>query len=321
MLSATGALQRTDDGGSSWGVLAGQAPAGRALLATGPETLLVATADGVLRSTDSGTTYTRAAGASGQLRGFDHARGALIAFGSRRLFASRDGGNRWRALRRPPGGLILSADFLSATFGFVVRTDGEVLTTANGGRSWRLLTGVGRDDVTQVSFGTARRGFLLLGTESDLGGVLRTTDGGRTWRPQVLSRRPLGAVVALGASGGAALSESLGHLFATTTGGDAGARSALTLRVASKRRVGRRTVVTVAGRLKPAPAGAGVSVTARIGGTWLRKFAKVAPNGRFSTTWTLRRSTVFVAQWRGAPGVRSDGTRAVSVRVGRHRRR
>lgn len=297
-------------------MLAAQAAEGRGLLATGPDTLLVATAHGVLRSTDGGATLVRATGASRPARGFDRAGRSLIAFGARTLVASGDGGSRWREPGHPRGGTILSADFVSARLGFVVRDDGEVFATHNGGRSWTVLRGVGRDDVAQVSFGDAKRGFLSLSHESDLGGVLRTSDGGRTWRPQVIGRRPLGAILALGAGGGVALAERSGDLFATGSGGDSGARSALSLRVVSRRRAGRRTLVTVAGRLKPAPAGAGVAVTAYVGGSRVRKFARVSA-GRFRTTWKLRRGTVFVAQWRGAPGMRGDGTKPLRVRVRR----
>ena len=101
----------------------------------------------------------------------------------------------------------------------------------------------------------------------------------------------------------------------------AGAPSKLTLRVLGKRRKAGRTIVTVGGRLKPATAGAGVSVTARIGGSWVRKFAAVGPNGRFRTTWKLRRATVFVAQWRGSAGVQADGTVPLAVGLGGHRHR
>jgi photosystem II stability/assembly factor-like uncharacterized protein len=319
ILSSGGALQRTDDGGISWSVLAGSAPGGRALLATGADTLLVAGQSGIQRSTDGGTTFAARAGQP--VRAFDRAGSALLAYGAKTLLVSRDGGNGWRALGRPRGGAIASADFLSATVGFVVRDDGDVLATANGGRSWRLLTGVGRDDIAQVSFGDAKHGLLMLSTDSGLGGVLRTSDAGRSWRPQVIDRQPLAQVLAIGPIGGTALSSGLGQLFATHAGGDAGARSVLTLRVASKHRAGRRTVVTLVGHLKPAPSGAGVSVTGRIGGSWVRKFTKVSARGRFRTTWRLRRGTAFVAQWRGAPGVKADGTTALNVRVRQHKRR
>jgi photosystem II stability/assembly factor-like uncharacterized protein len=318
LLSADGALQRTDDGGASWGV-GGLISGARALLATGPDTLLIATRRGVLRSTDGGGTTERVGSSFPSLRGFDVGGLTLFAYGPKALLASGDGGATWHTLRRPRRGSLISVDFVSAKVGYAVRSDKAVFKTTDGGRSWKPVPGVGRDDVVQVSFGDARHGFLLLGTESDLGGVLRTSDGGRSWRPQVLGKRPLVAVTALGAGGGAALSEGLGHLFATTTGGDAGASSALTIRVASKRRVGRRTVVTIAGRLKPAPAGAGVSVTARIGGTWVRKFAKVS-HGRFRTSWRLRHGTVFVAQFRGGPGVNAAGTPALAVKVRKPRR-
>ena len=137
----------------------------------------------------------------------------------------------------------------------------------------------------------------------------------------MIGKRPLTQVVALGKAGGVTLSAELGQLFATGTGGDAGARSKLTLRVLSKRRKAGRAIVTVGGRLKPAPAGAGVSVTARIGGSWIRKFAAVDAKGRFRTSWKLRRGTVIVAQWRGAAGVQADGTAPLRVRLAGHRHR
>ena len=89
----------------------------------------------------------------------------------------------------------------------------------------------------------------------------------------------------------------------------------------SKRRVGRRTLVTLAGHLKPTPPGTGVSVTARIGGSWVRRFVKVSAHGRFRTTWSLRSGTVFVAQWRGGIAVQGDGSAPLRVRLGRHKRR
>lgn len=292
----------------------------RAILATGSDTLLVGTADGVQRSTDGGTTFAPAAGARGRVVAFDRAGNALIAYGPRTLLLSTDGGARWRARRTPRGGLV-SADFVSAGRGFAVRDDGETVTTRNGGRSWRLLLGVGRDDAVGVSFGDPRHGYLTLSADSDFGGLLRTSDGGRTWRPQVIAHRELAQVVALGKNGGVALTDGLGQLFATGTGGDAGRRSALGLRVLTRRRAGGRAVLVVGGRLKGAPAGAGVAVTAHIGDTWVRKFALVTAKGRYRTTWRLRRGTVFVAQWRGGDGVQADGTAPLHVRVGGRRHR
>jgi photosystem II stability/assembly factor-like uncharacterized protein len=325
MLSGSGALQRTDDGGASWGVLGSQVSGGRALLARAPDSLLVGTSRGVQRSTDAGATFAPAAGARRVVSAFDRAGSALLAIGPRALMISSNG-SRWKELRVPAGAHIKSADFVSARVGYLVRTDGDVFRTANGGRSWKLLLGVGRDDIGRVSFGDARHGFLMLATDSGLGGVLRTSDGGRTWRPQVLGSQALAAVLAFGSEGGAALTRSTGELFATSTGGDAGTPVRLRIRVVSKRRVGRRTAVTVAGRLKPAAAGAGVSLTARIGGSWVRKFVKVSGRGGFRTTWRLRGAAAFVAQFRGAAGLRAAGTAPLRVqpvrhRLGRHKRR
>jgi hypothetical protein len=318
MLSADGALQRSDDGGVSWGVVTGIVKGARSLVVTGPDALLVATTAGLLRSTDGGATFSPAGGPRVALRAFDSDGSVLYAYGPRALLASRDGGTSWRSLRRPRGSL-LSVDFVTPKLGFAVRSGGLVYRTKDGGRSWRLLLGVGRDDVAQVSFGDARHGFLRLAVSSGIGGVLRTSDGGRTWHPQVLSENPLRALTALGPAGGAALGQANGHLFSTTTGGDAGVRSALRIRVVGKKRARHSTVVTVAGRLRGARAGAGVSVTARIGGDWVRKFAKVSARGRFRTTWRLRRSTVLVAQYRGGAGMTGAGTPALAVKVRRAR--
>jgi photosystem II stability/assembly factor-like uncharacterized protein len=321
ILAKGGALQRTDDSGASWSVLAEQVDRARAILSTGVDTLLVGTADGVQRSTDGGTTFGPAAGARGRVVAFDRAGKTLVAYGPKTLVISADGGARWQSVRRPRGGRLLSVDFVSARRGFAVRDDGETLWTASGGRRWTLLTSVGRDDVTGVSFGDPKHGYLTLGADSDFGGLLRTSDGGRTWRPQVIAHHELAQVVALGKSGGVAVTDGFGQLFATTRGGDAGRSSKLGLRVLSKRRQRGRTVVVVGGRLKPAPAGAGVAVTAHIGGTWIRKFAQVDAKGRYRTTWRLRRGTSFVAQYRGGDGVQADGTTPLRVRVGGRRHR
>jgi photosystem II stability/assembly factor-like uncharacterized protein len=321
ILAKGGALQRTDDSGATWSVLGDEVDAAHAILSTGVDTLLVGTAGGVRRSTDGGTTFAPAAGARGRVVAFDRAGKALVAYGPTTLLVSTDGGTRWHAIRRPRGDKLLSVDFVSARRGFAVREDGETLWTATGGRSWRLLSSVGRDDAIGVSFGDPKHGYLTLSADSDFGGLLRTSDGGRTWRPQVIAHHELAQVVALGKSGGVAMTDGFGQLFATTSGGDAGRASRLGLRVLSKRRGGQRTVVVVGGRLKPAQDGAGVAVTAHIGGTWIRKFATVDAKGRYRTTWRLRRGTVFVAQWRGGGGVQADGTAPLRVRVGGRRQR
>jgi Photosynthesis system II assembly factor YCF48 len=232
------------------------------------------------------------------------------------LLLSTDG-LRWSRVRPPRGASIMSADFVSAKLGFVVLGDGELLTTRDGGRRWRTVWATGRDDLAQVAFADARRGYVTLSDESDLGAVLRTSDGGRTWRPQVLSKRPLGDLVVLGPAAAVTLARDSADLFATASGGDAGRPSRLTLRVTSRHRLRRGWKVTVTGRLRPAPPGAGVAVTAYVAGSWSRKFARVSASGRFAITWRLRRGTRFVAQWRGAAGVRSAGTAPLRIRLGR----
>jgi hypothetical protein len=64
-----------------------------------------------------------------------------------------------------------------------------------------------------------------------------------------------------------------------------------------------------------------VAVTAHIGGTWIRKFARVDAEGRHRTGWRLRRGTSFVARYRGGGGVQADGSTPLRVRVGGRRHR
>ena len=79
--------------------------------------------------------------------------------------------------------------------------------------------------------------------------------------------------------------------------------------------------VTVSGRLRPAVAGATVSVAAHGPRGWSTQQARVGADGRFATTWELHRGAVYVAQWKGAPGIAGDGTAPLRVRLGAHKRR
>jgi photosystem II stability/assembly factor-like uncharacterized protein len=256
-----------------------------------------------------------------QLSDYDRAGSALLVHGPKVLALSRNGGATWRRLRLPRGGkrVLRDADFSSARSGYVLmgRNDcnGRLYATTSGGRRWREVTTTGTTEICELAFSDARRGWL----DADIGdpagsGLLRTTDGGRSWHPQLLTKTALTDVVAAGSSNGFAANGA--SLFATATGGDQGAASTLTLR-SNKRRLRRRGSVKVGGRLRPPEGGERVVVAMRSGGRWTRKAVVVAANGTFTTTWRLRRSALFVAQWRGDDDRRGAGTGAVKVSVRR----
>jgi photosystem II stability/assembly factor-like uncharacterized protein len=310
-----GHLLSTPDGGDSWAVLAGQLDRPRAVQAVSDQVVLVATARGVLRSTDGGQSFARARGPRLAFGAFDRTGGALVAYGRRALAISRDDGASWRALRLPSRRDLLSVDFVDTRRGWATDENWRLFRTRDRGRSWDPALGTGGDDVVTVSFADARHGFATTG-DPRTGELLRTSDGGVTWRPQVVEAQDLDDVLALGPTSGVALPDGTNRIYVTGSGGDAGSPSKLT--IASRVRRGR---VVVSGRLSPATAGAVVSVAARGPRLWSVKRARVGIDGRFKTTWKPRRRAVFVAQWAGAPGVAADGSLPLSVRLHAHKRR
>ena len=109
------------------------------------------------------------------------------AVGTTSLLATTDGGARWRALAEPCP-VIRSVHFISPATGFAVAggrnvggadpempvLGGVVLTTSDGGRTWRRLATPA--NAQTVCFGDPRHGWL--GAD---GLLYRTADGGRDW--------------------------------------------------------------------------------------------------------------------------------------------
>ena len=313
---------RTDDGGASWRVLhtngAGRL---RAVVALSPNHVLLVGVRGVWLSRSGGERF--AAVRSRAVRGrvfsdIDRVGNALFAWAPTRFVYSSNGGRTWRRVRRPPQPrrYIRAVDFVSPRTGFLARRDGRLWRTRNRGRTWRLLSAAGAE-VTRFAFDSSRSGYAAPADydRTGQGGyVLRTTDGGRSWRPQLVSAVDIESLaVSRGTAFGLA---GIGDLFATTTGGDLGAPSTLAIR-ASRRRLRARGRVRISGRLTPPEGGEVVRLAVRGGGGWSTKTAVVAADGRFTTTWRVRRNSVFVAQWRGDDDRAGDGTPALRVRVRR----
>jgi photosystem II stability/assembly factor-like uncharacterized protein len=200
--------------------------------------------------------------------------------------------------------------------GFLLEQDGSLWKTRNRGKTWHLLLGTGTDNAIGLSFSSGSRGYLVLsrfGTNAG-GYVLRTGDGGRTWRPQLLTNTALDpdGVDARGATDFALASD--GSLFFTTSGGDEGRPSTVSI-AAGRRSVSGRGTVRITGKVSGAAPGTRVQVARRFNGDsgWDYRLAAVTASGRYATTWALPRSSTFVAQWIGDDDQAGDGSTPLTV--------
>jgi photosystem II stability/assembly factor-like uncharacterized protein len=245
----------------------------------------------------------------------------VFVYGSKNILVSTTGGRTWKKVRLPRKTLVQAVDFVTPRTGFALGQDGQVYKTRNRGNRWLDLSGVGNDDASGLSFSTGSDGYLTLkrfGPEP-WGYVLRTTDGGRTWRPQLVGTDEPSSegLVAASPSGAFLLADSRTLLF-TTSGGDRGDPSKVTLRT-RRRTVRRRVVIKITGRVSGAKGGAQVVISRRERGerAWVSRTATVASNGTFTTNWKLVKTASFVAQWAGDENSIGDGSPPLVVRAKR----
>lgn len=339
-LDTQGGVFRTTNGGASWATLdTGTTASANAIYAPDDQTVLTIGGRGVRRSTDAGDTFSQVSGtavARTPLSGVDRAGSAIVAWGAQDLIVSRDKGRTWRALRKPGryvrrngkvvNRLILrAADFVSTTRGYVVDQYGRAWRTSNGGRSWTWLYGVGTDSVSGLAFSGAKTGYLVTGGFGAVPGsgfLMRTTDAGVTWHPQFVVNSaipPLG--IAAPGGGTDYLLSGTSSLLSSTTGGDAGAASAVTLDRFT-RKLRKATKITVGGRLTPASGSQRVTVSYLAPGSvrWRSTTVDTASNGRFTTSWTVAKGTnTFVAQWAGDFKSHGAGSTPLVIRVSSRR--
>jgi hypothetical protein len=207
----------------------------------------------------------------------------------------------------------------------------EGARTRNRARDWKELLAAGTDGLTEVAFADPRHGYLAASDRFFAKGsgrpdyVLRTSDGGRRWRPQIVSAsRDINSLVAID-SRRALLLAGDHLLFRTGSGGDRGDHSGLSLRPSKKVLAGPGSV-RLSGAIRPAAPGEHLTVAmrsldprARLGGSldWSFKSARVSSSGRFASTWRIRRTSVFVAQWTGNSERAGSGSTVVKVIVRR----
>jgi photosystem II stability/assembly factor-like uncharacterized protein len=339
-LDIAGGVFNTDDGGQSWKTLdTGSTARPNAVYAPSRSVVMVIGPTGVRRSTDSGGSFDAVRGdavARTPLVEVDRAGSAIVAWGAQDVILSADGGKTWRTVLKPGKYKtvkvkgkrkkvnrlgVRKVDFVDARTGFLLDTSGRVWRTGNGGKRWTELPGVGTNGARGMSFSSARSGYLVISTFGDVrtptGFLLRTDDGGATWHPQFVESQPIpdGGVAA-----GAGTDYLLGGqqaLLASTTGGDSGPQSGLTIK-APKTTYPKPAHIVVTGRLTPASGNERVTVSYRRPGAtrWTSQTVTASANGSFTSSWDVARGVnQFVAQWQGNFRSRGDGSKVLTVTV------
>lgn len=218
--AATG-LYRTTDGGATFAlVLAGAA---EDVTFVSPA-VAVAIVDGnLVRSSDSGSTWTVSAGAEGRSELFVVSGDVVLAWGrtgafpdyDHRILRSADGGASWTDLGEPidPGYAAASFAFAAPSPEIVIVSDGagNLHRSLDAGLTWQLVyaspgPAVGVFSSAAPAFVDAQTGYFGFGA----GFVLRTVDGGASWQQVssgsgqdvlALDRFADGDLIAVGASG------------------------------------------------------------------------------------------------------------------------
>ena len=340
-LDVRGGLFRTLNGGVTWQTLnAGAGAPARALIAVpGSDSVLLFGPRGVKRATGGGEFNTVSGKVTQTPLTNANLGGSGIfawAIGGKRLLRSTNKGQSFKAVKLPSSKTrVRQVSFTGSQAGWLLDTAGRVWTTSNGGGSWKQRMSAGTSDISGISFGSSSGGYLSVGSFGDdftNAYVLRTSDGGQSWRPQAISPGVVGdaGIVAADAGRAFALVKARGafasrQLFATASGGDAGVASPLTIK-AKPTKFTRRSLrtakgkVTISGTLAGAIGGEQVTISMRstAGTRWQRRPVTAGANGgSFSATFTMRSTSVFVAQWAGDSGRNGAGTKPLTVKVGK----
>jgi photosystem II stability/assembly factor-like uncharacterized protein len=336
-LDGSGGLFKTSNAGKTWQTLDTGSPSPpRAIASPAPDVVLVVGPTGIRRGVGAAQPQpvgNRTLRRSNLTSILTHGN-LLVAYGEfgKHVFLSTDGGKTWRTINLPKRATLESGrttDFVSTKTGFFLDTNHRLWKTTNGGKKWVQQLGVGTTNVRGITMSDGNNGWLNgalpENPQTGITQVLRTSDGGKTWRPQEVARGgPLGDVLATASLKGYML---LGdnRLFFTQSGGDAGAATALTLRTAKrsytkkqfKKANGR---VTVSGSIPGAVGGEQIVVSRRdLRGTgWVHQIVTAGANGgSFTTSWKIKRTSVFVAQWAGDSGRRGAGSVPLTISVQR----
>jgi photosystem II stability/assembly factor-like uncharacterized protein len=337
-LDAAGGVFNTNDGGQTWATLnTGSTARAHAVYAPSASAVMVIGPTGIRRSTDSGGSFNAVKGAAVSqtpLDEVDRAGSAVVAYGLRDVIKSTDNGKTWATVLKPGKYIkkgknkvnrlgIRNVDFVDATHGFLLDAAGRLWRTANGGKAWTELPGIGTNGARGMSFSSATKGYLVISSFGDVrqaaGFLLRTGDGGATWHPQFVVSD---AIADGGIATGGATDYLLGGaqaLLYSTTGGDSGVASDLSIK-APKTQYAKPTHITVTGTLKPASGNERITVSYRAPGStaWRTQTVSASNNGSYTSSWNLAKGdNLFVAQWQGNFRSHGDGSQVLVVHVGK----
>lgn len=326
VLDSLGAMLRTDNAGSSWRFLdTGTTTRAKDLHVINDSTLLLVGPRGVLRSTNAGESFApigKRAFRRLALNKLDVAGSTLFAYGKKIVVVSRNKGSKWSRLKTPKrirG--IRSLDMVSAKTGYLLDTSNELWFTSTAGRKWSRIETTGAGGVSSMAFGNRLTGYLA---NAD-GRVLTTNNAGRTWSRQYpfYDQNSNNATLLAAPSAKTAfmLIAGTNRVFSTTSAGAIGKPSALTIK-SSSRRVRKKTVIKVTGKLSPALGGERVTVLARAigaksGTRWTSQERTVSASGTFTTSWRVSKPTIFIARWSGDAARDGAGAKAVKVLIRR----
>jgi photosystem II stability/assembly factor-like uncharacterized protein len=318
-LDVRGGLFRTVNGGASWQPIDPGTTATATAVITKGTTVLLATRSGLRRATQGGAFDGVKSG--GKVNSFDRAGSTLFAYGPKTILRSSDG-RRWTKVKAPKR--LADLDMTSAKQGYALDTGGRVWRTTNAKR-WTELAAVGTADGLSLAFGSANSGYLTLRAwpaDNGVAYVQRTTDGGKHWRPQRIASGTFPGtegVISPNAIRSYALTSTpaagnnvFRSLFTTSTGGDAGSDSRLSLKRGG--RSNGRT--TLNGRLSGAQGGEPIVVSARAKGSnrWVEQVVTAGANGgRFTAAFRIAARAQFVARWAGDSGRRGAGSSVLNV--------
>ena len=319
-------VSRTADGGSSWQILNPGTPRPpQAIAAASAKKVVLVGPRGISRSTDGGGSFARVRGrrvSRAKLFDADTTGSTVFAYGARIVLKSTTAGRTWSKVRQPRRTATASLDFVSKKVGFMLSQDGRVWKTRNGGKRWVDLIGVGTDDGVSLSFSSSKKGYLVVSRFGDEKGgyLLRTRDGGNTWQPQLLASAQVTSIGAAAGTDYALAGDN--QLFFTNSGGNQGARSKVEIKT-KRKKVKRRSVIKVTGKVSGAQQGEQVLVARRFRGEtgWDFETATIAANGTFTTSWKIRKASNFIAQFAGDADHSGSGSRGVKVGIKKKKRR
>jgi photosystem II stability/assembly factor-like uncharacterized protein len=320
-IDALGGAFKTINGGASWQILnTGTTQAPSAVLATGPNDVLLAGPVGIRRSTDGGSSFAAVGDKDLKKKRLNHldaaGTGAVVAWGREDVLVSADGGATWKRIKLPKKTKIVDASFVGTSVGYILTSE-QLLRTKNGGRTWKDRSALGTSGGYGISFGSADEGFVTVrfGALGASAIVLHTNDGGASFQPQLINAEGLSDLVDVGPTAFAISQAS--SFFTTDTGGEAGIPSELTLTQVGRsnaKRAAKQGKVKLTGTLRPAEGGEQIGVMYRDNGRWRMRVETAATNGEFTSAFKVKRETVAVAQWLGDDTRAGDGSKAVRVR-------